>query len=185
MYDEILYEVNDPVAVITLNRPDSLNAWTDAMGREITDAMQRAAADKSVVGHRGDRCRSRVLRRRRHEPAQRHRRRWRRWWRGGGTGPCPTAGGGARRRCRRRLRRTIPVPDDHRQTDHRRGQRRGRRDGLPVRIVLRPPSRHARRAVPHRVRPARPDRRVGSQLGPAPPRRAGGGARSAVLVADG
>ncbi len=50
MYDEILYEVNDPVAVITLNRPDSLNAWTDTMGGEITDAMQRAAADKSVVG---------------------------------------------------------------------------------------------------------------------------------------
>ena len=50
MYDEILYEVNDPVAVITLNRPDALNAWTDTMGGEITDAMQRAAADKSVVG---------------------------------------------------------------------------------------------------------------------------------------
>ena len=50
MYDEILYEVDDPVAVITLNRPDALNAWTDAMGGEITDAMQRAAADKSVVG---------------------------------------------------------------------------------------------------------------------------------------
>ncbi len=50
MYDEILYEVDDPVAVITLNRPEALNAWTDAMGGEITDAMQRAAADKSVVG---------------------------------------------------------------------------------------------------------------------------------------
>jgi enoyl-CoA hydratase/carnithine racemase len=50
MYDEILYEVDDPVAVITLNRPDALNAWTDTMGGEITDAMQRAAADKSVVG---------------------------------------------------------------------------------------------------------------------------------------
>ncbi|MET0911128.1 MAG: enoyl-CoA hydratase-related protein [Ilumatobacteraceae bacterium] len=50
MYDEILYEVDDPVAVITLNRPESLNAWTDTMGGEITDAMQRAAADKSVVG---------------------------------------------------------------------------------------------------------------------------------------
>ena len=50
MYDEILYEVNDPVAVITLNRPDALNAWTDTMGGEITDAIQRAAADKSVVG---------------------------------------------------------------------------------------------------------------------------------------
>jgi enoyl-CoA hydratase/carnithine racemase len=50
MYDEILYEVNDPVAVITLNRPEALNAGTDAMCGEITHAIQRAAADKSVVG---------------------------------------------------------------------------------------------------------------------------------------
>ena len=50
MYDEILYEVNDPVAVITLNRPEALNAWTNSMGDEINDAMQRAAGDRSVVG---------------------------------------------------------------------------------------------------------------------------------------
>ena len=50
MYDEILYEVDDPVAVITLNRPEALNAWTNSMGDEIADAMQRAAADRSVVG---------------------------------------------------------------------------------------------------------------------------------------
>ena len=50
MYDEILYEVDDPVAVITLNRPEALNAWTNSMGDEIVDAMQRAAADRSVVG---------------------------------------------------------------------------------------------------------------------------------------
>ncbi|MET0663708.1 MAG: hypothetical protein ABWZ42_11310 [Ilumatobacteraceae bacterium] len=45
MYDDILYDVDDPVAVITLNRPDALNAWTNSMGDEIADAMQRAAAD--------------------------------------------------------------------------------------------------------------------------------------------
>ena len=39
MYDEILYEVDDPVAVITLNRPHALNAWTTAMDGEIRDAM--------------------------------------------------------------------------------------------------------------------------------------------------
>ncbi|MCB1003877.1 MAG: 2-(1,2-epoxy-1,2-dihydrophenyl)acetyl-CoA isomerase [Acidimicrobiales bacterium] len=50
MYDEILYEVDDPVATITLNRPDSLNAWTGAMDGEIRDAVERAAADRSVVG---------------------------------------------------------------------------------------------------------------------------------------
>ena len=50
MYDEILYEVDDPVATITLNRPDSLNAWTSSMDGEIRDAIQRAAADPAVVG---------------------------------------------------------------------------------------------------------------------------------------
>ncbi len=50
MYSEILYEVSDPVAVITLNRPASMNAWTDTMDGEIKDALARAAADRSVVG---------------------------------------------------------------------------------------------------------------------------------------
>jgi enoyl-CoA hydratase/carnithine racemase len=50
MYDEITYAVDDPVAVITLNRPDSLNAWTGTMDGEIADAMRRASADKKVVG---------------------------------------------------------------------------------------------------------------------------------------
>ena len=50
MYDEILYEVDDPVATITLNRPHSLNAWTDTMGTEVNDAFARAAADPKVVG---------------------------------------------------------------------------------------------------------------------------------------
>jgi enoyl-CoA hydratase/carnithine racemase len=50
MYDQILYEVDDPVAVITLNRPAALNAWTNAMDEETRDAVQRAAADSSVVG---------------------------------------------------------------------------------------------------------------------------------------
>ena len=31
MYDEILYDIDDPVAVVTLNRPASLNAWTTTM----------------------------------------------------------------------------------------------------------------------------------------------------------
>lgn len=49
-YDEILYEVDDPVAVITLNRPAKLNAWTNAMDAQIRDAMKRAVADPAVVG---------------------------------------------------------------------------------------------------------------------------------------
>jgi enoyl-CoA hydratase/carnithine racemase len=50
VYDEILYEVDDPVATITLNRPDSLNAWTNRMGSEVRHAVARAEADAAVVG---------------------------------------------------------------------------------------------------------------------------------------
>ncbi|MGB0112905.1 MAG: enoyl-CoA hydratase [Ilumatobacteraceae bacterium] len=50
MYDQILYDVDDPVATITLNRPDSMNAWTDTMGREVEDALRRANDDPAVVG---------------------------------------------------------------------------------------------------------------------------------------
>ena len=50
MYQEILYEVDDPVATITLNRPDSMNAWTNRMGSEVRHAVARAEADAAVVG---------------------------------------------------------------------------------------------------------------------------------------
>ena len=50
MYDDIRYEVDDPVALITLNRPHALNAWTERMDDEIRDAFTRAAADRAVVG---------------------------------------------------------------------------------------------------------------------------------------
>ena len=50
MYREIIYEVKDPVAVITLNRPESLNAWTMRMAGEVRHAVYRAEADRAVVG---------------------------------------------------------------------------------------------------------------------------------------
>jgi enoyl-CoA hydratase/carnithine racemase len=50
MYDEIIYEVDDPVATITLNRPASMNAWTNSMDAQLGDAMQRAERDAKVVG---------------------------------------------------------------------------------------------------------------------------------------
>jgi enoyl-CoA hydratase/carnithine racemase len=49
-YEQIIYEVSDPVAVITLNRPDQLNAWTAQMGKEVKDAVGRAERDPAVVG---------------------------------------------------------------------------------------------------------------------------------------
>ena len=50
VYEQIDYDVTDPVATITLNRPDALNAWTGQMGSEINDALARAEADRAVVG---------------------------------------------------------------------------------------------------------------------------------------
>ncbi|HMJ15856.1 MAG TPA: enoyl-CoA hydratase-related protein, partial [Polyangiaceae bacterium] len=49
MYEQILYEVADPIATITLNRPQKLNAWTPSMGDEVKHAMARAEADPHVV----------------------------------------------------------------------------------------------------------------------------------------
>jgi enoyl-CoA hydratase/carnithine racemase len=49
MYQEILYDVSDPVATITLNRPDRLNAWTDRMGAELRHAVAQAEQDPAVV----------------------------------------------------------------------------------------------------------------------------------------
>lgn len=49
MYQEILYQVEDPVATITLNRPDRLNAFTQRMGDELKHAVARAEADPEVV----------------------------------------------------------------------------------------------------------------------------------------
>jgi enoyl-CoA hydratase/carnithine racemase len=50
VYEQILYEVEDPVATITFNRPDVLNAWTDRMGYELRHAVAQAEADPRVVG---------------------------------------------------------------------------------------------------------------------------------------
>src|SRR5215470_13888390 len=47
-YDQILYEVQDRVATVTLNRPDRLNAWTPVMEREVRAAMTEATADETV-----------------------------------------------------------------------------------------------------------------------------------------
>jgi enoyl-CoA hydratase/carnithine racemase len=46
--DVVLYEVNDGVAVITLNRPDRLNAWTGELGHAYFDRLDEAVADPDV-----------------------------------------------------------------------------------------------------------------------------------------
>src|SRR3954451_12829858 len=47
-YEQILAEQRDEVVVLTLNRPDRLNAWTPQMSRELTEAIEAADRDPSV-----------------------------------------------------------------------------------------------------------------------------------------
>ena len=47
-FSDILYRVEDGVAVVTLNRPDKLNAWRGEMDRDVRKAMRLAADDEAV-----------------------------------------------------------------------------------------------------------------------------------------
>lgn len=47
--DSILYQVNDGIAVVTLNRPDRMNAMTAEMGRQYNRALISADNDPDVV----------------------------------------------------------------------------------------------------------------------------------------
>jgi len=47
-YTDILYNADNFVATITLNRPDKLNAWTRPMETEVRDAAGKAAVDDDV-----------------------------------------------------------------------------------------------------------------------------------------
>jgi 2-(1,2-epoxy-1,2-dihydrophenyl)acetyl-CoA isomerase len=47
-YDTLIWEQDGGVGRITLNRPDTLNAWTPDLGRELKRAVERDAAGDSV-----------------------------------------------------------------------------------------------------------------------------------------
>ncbi len=47
-YQDILFEVGDGIATVTLNRPEKLNAYTTEMGDEVVDAFARIRADASA-----------------------------------------------------------------------------------------------------------------------------------------
>src|SRR5262245_61090252 len=47
-YTEILLDVADGIAVVTLNRPERLNAYTRTMGRELAEAFAACDADDAV-----------------------------------------------------------------------------------------------------------------------------------------
>ena len=47
-YEHIKYELDGEIAIVTLNRPEKLNAYTATMGRELEDAFIRADEDDAV-----------------------------------------------------------------------------------------------------------------------------------------
>jgi 2-(1,2-epoxy-1,2-dihydrophenyl)acetyl-CoA isomerase len=47
-YETVKWEVSGGVGRLTLNRPDSLNAWTDQLGRELGQVVREDAADEAV-----------------------------------------------------------------------------------------------------------------------------------------
>jgi enoyl-CoA hydratase/carnithine racemase len=47
-FTEILYEVRERIATVTLHRPEKLNAWTPTMEAEVRQAMFAAEADPEV-----------------------------------------------------------------------------------------------------------------------------------------
>lgn len=47
-YEQISCETDGPLLILTLNRPDKLNAYTGTMGAEITDAFHRADTDDGI-----------------------------------------------------------------------------------------------------------------------------------------
>ena len=44
-YEHLLFEIRDGVARATLNRPDRLNSFNDAMHAELRDALDRVRGD--------------------------------------------------------------------------------------------------------------------------------------------
>lgn len=47
-YEQIIQEQRDDIVLLTLNRPDKLNAWTPRMSAELVDAIEAADSDASV-----------------------------------------------------------------------------------------------------------------------------------------
>jgi len=47
-FEQIIYDLDEGILTLTLNRPDRLNAWTGQMGRELREAFDRADADDDV-----------------------------------------------------------------------------------------------------------------------------------------
>jgi len=49
-YDTLLFEIRDAIALITINRPDKLNALNDQVVDELADAAERVATEPAIRG---------------------------------------------------------------------------------------------------------------------------------------
>ena len=48
LFQQIQFDVQDGVALVTLNRPDQMNTWTPVMARELSDAMYECDEDDRI-----------------------------------------------------------------------------------------------------------------------------------------
>ena len=48
VYEDVMYEKTDKIGVITLNRPEKLNAWTEAMETSVHQIMTEANQDSDI-----------------------------------------------------------------------------------------------------------------------------------------
>src|SRR6478609_10251356 len=47
-YETILFDINDGIATLTLNRPDRFNAFNEQQSFDVMDALKKVEKDKSV-----------------------------------------------------------------------------------------------------------------------------------------
>ena len=177
-YEQILYDVSDRIATITLNRPDKLNAWTMRMSAEVRHAAFQADRDDAVrviivTGAGKGYCAGADM-----NMLQGLQRRWR-CRRDGGRRRRPARGGRSVRagRVQGRLQLSARPP----QAGHRGGQRRRRRARAVVHALLRHAHRLRPRPLRHGLLAPRLDRRARQRLAAAAPRRHGARVRPALL----
>jgi enoyl-CoA hydratase/carnithine racemase len=47
-YETVLFEVDDRIATVTLNRPERMNAWNDQLANDLSEALRRCDEDDGI-----------------------------------------------------------------------------------------------------------------------------------------